>query len=383
MPKAPDSGRLPSLAIIGSKGFPFVYSGYETLVRELATRLSGRYEVHVYCHRALFEERPKRLDGVFLHYVPALETKYLTHLTHALTATVHAACRGYDVYLYLNACHGPFGYLLKLLGRRSAINTDGLEWRRPQLHPLARAYYRWAARQCKGAFDVLVADAAAMADIYREEFGAKSTVIAYGAEVDSSADRHLLAQWGLEPDDYYFVFGRLIPDNNAMLVVEAFLRSGSRRRLVIAGDLLFRDAYADRLKSLASDRVRFVGMLREPPLARALYRHCFTYVHGHEFGGTNPTLLEALAKGCCVMALDTVFNREVLEQGRYGLLFPKDADALAAAMSDLEASPDQVATFRQRSQARIQSRYTWELVASQYDDLLQGLLQRAPRKTRG
>ncbi len=124
--------RKPTIAIIGSKGYPFVYSGYETFIKELAPRLANKYEVHIYCHRSLFQCRRKIIDGIHLHYLPAIETKWFTHPTHGLLCTIHAIAMRYDLYFYVNSCNGPFGHILKAFKKDCVINTDGLEWLRPQ-----------------------------------------------------------------------------------------------------------------------------------------------------------------------------------------------------------------------------------------------------------
>jgi glycosyltransferase involved in cell wall biosynthesis len=366
--------RKPSLAIIGTKGLPFVYSGYETFVRELTSRLKEKYEIHVYCHHALFRTRPRVVDGLRLHYLPGLETKLLTHPTHALTSTLHALFMNYDLYFYVNSANGPFGYLLRLLGRRTAINTDGLEWRRPQLQGLAAKYYYWASKHACRAFRVLVSDSQSMADVYRTEFSADSEVIAYGAHPWRPEEERAGIPWNLEKEGYYLVVGRLIPDNNADLIVEGFKRSQSRRKLVIVGDLLFADPYPHRIRKQASDQVLFTGFVRDNSLLRALYRNAYAYMHGHEYGGTNPTLLEGLATGSCVMALDTPFNREVLSGEEYGLLFPKDPAALARMIDRLERAPELVRNYRVRAPERIRAAYTWDQIAARYDALFRRLL---------
>lgn len=364
----------PSLALIGIKGLPFVYSGYETFARELCARLKDRYEIHVYCHRALFTERPSMWEGLHLHYLPAIEHPLLTSVTHGLTSTMHALVRGYDLYLYVNSVHGPFGHLLRLFRKRTVINTDGLEWRRTQLQGAAARYYHWASKQAAKSFDTLVSDSHAMADVYRHEFGADSETIAYGANLTVLSDPHALRRFGLEEKSYYLVLGRLIPDNNGRLILDGFRKSKTRRKLVIIGDLLFRDAYAEAMFREASDRVVFTGFVREPEAVRALCAGAHAYLHGHEFGGTNPALLEALASGTCVLALDTVFNREVLEGDRHGLYFKKDPESLAALLDRIEREPLLVEAARARARPRIEAAYTWEKIAAEYDRLFQKML---------
>ncbi len=366
--------RKPTLALIGTKGIPFFYSGYETFVYELSQRLKDRYEIHVYCHRALFSSRPSKKNGIYMHYLPAVESKYLTHPTHGAISTLHALFQNYDLYFYLNSCNGIFGWILKLLGKRTVLNTDGLEWERPQLNGLAAAYYYWASKQGAKYFQTLIADSQAMADHYRNEFGVSSEVIAYGANISQQEARVAMEKWALAKESYYLVVGRLIPDNNADTIIEGFRRSKSNRKLVIVGDLLFSDPYARKIKRNASEQIIFAGFIKDAAALRGLFQNAFAYLHGHEFGGTNPTLLEALVSRCCVLALDTVFNREVLSNDEYGLLFLKDPDSIASLIRLIENDPSVLNRYRKKAINRIESDYTWGKIASQYDDLFQRIL---------
>ncbi len=359
------------IAIIGSRGYPCVYSGYETLVRELGERLAAHGdEVTVYCHRGLFPERPGRLNGIRLVYLPTIERKNLSQFVHSLQAMVHACFCRYDVILVVNSANGPFGLLTRLCGRRTAINVDGLEWLRPKWRGLGARYFRWASSQATRLFDRVVTDSLEMQKIYAREFGASSTMIAYGANIDPPAPADLLSPWGIEPGRYYLVVGRLVPDNNSDLIVREYAASGSKRRLVIVGDVPYRDAYAAAVHERGhAAGALFTGYVTRSGLLAALYQHCFAYVHGHEFGGTNPALLHALANGCAVLALDTVFSREVLAGGEHGLFFAKEEGGLRRLIAAAETDLDAIAALRAGARRRIEESYTWEKVTSQYREL--------------
>jgi len=364
------------IAIVGSRGFPHVYSGYETLVGRLAPALAARgHDVTVYCHRGLFAERPSRVGDVRLVYTRGIRTKVLDQLTHSLTATVHAVRQPYDVVLYVNSANGPFGLLLKLAGRRSAINVDGLEWKRPKWRGLGARYFRFASWLATKSFDGIITDADAMAAIYRQEFGAESVTIAYGADLGDSEQANLLQAFGLRPGDYYLIVGRLIPDNNVDLLVRGMERSGSQRRLVVVGDVPYRDRYAAQVRSTVDPRVVFTGYVRDQALLKELYCNAYAYLHGHEFGGTNPALLKALGFGCCVLALDTPFAREVLGQ-QYGRFFARSVESIAAAIDAIDEDANAAACMRGRARQRITERYTWSRIVDQYEEYLMTLIAR-------
>jgi glycosyltransferase involved in cell wall biosynthesis len=357
------------IAIIGVKGYPYVYGGFETFAREVAERLSNKHEIHIYCHKSLFKERPKEVNGIHLHYLPAIEMKSFTQLTHSFLSTVHALFQGYDLMLYVNPANGPFGLLCRLVGLKCILNTDGVEWERPKWKGLGATYFYWASRMGTWFFNRLVSDSDEMARIYKKLFQAESAIIAYGANVKHSKDPSLIQKHGIAAGDYYLIVGRLIPDNNADVIVEGFLASESKRKLVIVGDVPFSDTYATSIKQMASDNIVFTGYVTDQDELMELYANAYCYFHGHEFGGTNPALLKALAYGCCVLALDTPFSREVLLNNEHGFYFFKSPESVAQSIDYADDNEEEVAAFRDRSRRRIESNYTWEKIADQYDKL--------------
>jgi glycosyltransferase involved in cell wall biosynthesis len=368
------------IAIIGSRGFPYVYSGYETLVGELSAGLVARgHEVLVYCRSSLFPEQPPIVRGVRLVYIPSLESKTLGTLTHGFLATLDVVRRRVDVVLYVNSANGPFGAIARLFRKRTAINVDGLEWLRPKWKGLGGKYFYWSSWLSTKLFDEIVTDAEAMADVYRKEFRSPSTVIAYGAHPAESKDPARLKEFELTCGGYYLIVGRLIPDNNADVIIRGFEKSSTKRRLVIVGDVPYKDKYADRVKSTKDQRIGFVGYVKDQALLRELYCNSYAYFHGHEFGGTNPALLKALGFGCAILALDTPFSREVLAGDRHGIYFPKTPEGVAAAIAWAESNPDLLRSMRETSRRRIEEAYTWGGVIDRYEKLFRDLATEGDR----
>ncbi len=362
------------IAIIGSRGYPVVYSGYETFVGELSERLVRLgMEVTVYCHRNLFRDRPRRVNGVRLVYIPTIEKKILSQFIHSLQSMIHACLSGYDVILAVNSANGPFGLFSRIGRRRTAINVDGLEWLRPKWRGLGSRYFHWASRQAVRFFDRVITDSPEMQRVYREEFRADSTMIAYGANVPPPAAPALLDRWQLQPRQYYLIVGRLIPDNNADLIAREFSASASTRKLVIVGDVPYKDRYAGSMRRKTDPRLVFTGYVTDPDELAALFQHCHAYFHGHEFGGTNPVLLQALANGCAVVALDTVFNREMLAGGDFGLFFRKEAGGLQRLIREMEERGDVLDGLRRKAPQRIRENYSWEKITTQYVRLFEEL----------
>lgn len=363
------------IAIIGSRGYPYVYSGYETFVKETFELLSFNHDIHVYCHRHLFKEKPLEVNGINLHYIPTIKHRALGQLSNSFLATLHALFMSYDVILYVNTANGPFGLLTKIFGIKSAIITDGLEWLRPKWKGIGAKYFLWASKFSTKVFDVLISDSEEMRRIYLEKFGADSEVIAYGAHERYSDTDVKIEKFDLKKNGYYLVVGRLIPDNNSDLVVEGFKKASTDKKLVIVGDVPYEDEYADRIKSEASEKIIFTGYVYDQDLLMELYANAYVYTHGHEYGGTNPTLLKALAYGCSILALDTPFSREVLLDEEFGTYFQKNPDSFAKAVSRLDSEPERVETQKKHSRERIRNMYTWDKIAEQYDELFQKMVK--------
>jgi glycosyltransferase involved in cell wall biosynthesis len=357
------------IAIIGSRGYPYVYSGYETFVKEVVERwVKVDVQVTVYCHKPLFDHRPREVNGIQLVYLPAIEVKVLSQLSHSLLAFIHACFHNYDVILAVNPANGPFGYLTRLFKIKTAINMDGLEWLRPKWKGLGAKYFKWAARQATKSFDLIINDSEAMRQHYLEHFKTDSIVIAYGSKVRQSQSPELIKKWRLEPNDYFLIVGRMVPDNNAKLIAEAFIKSDSKRKLVIVGDVPFQDEYSRQLKAMGTqdDRLIFTGYITDPNELAELYHHSYIYLHGHEFGGTNPTMLKAMGYGCAIAALDTPFNQEMLQAGKYGQYFQKNESSIIGLITQLDQNPGEVLRLKKISREGITEKYTWEYVADAY-----------------
>lgn len=355
------------IAIIGSRGYPYVYGGYETFVKELSERLVEEgVEVHVYNQRNLFEDKPPRVNGIYVHYIPTLPQKSLNQIVHCFLSLFHAAFGSAEVIFVLNLAAGPMGWIPKLNGKKTIINTDGLEWLRPKWKGLGAKYFYFGAWSATKLFDKVITDAVAMQKIYLEKFNTPSTVIAYGAPAFRPSDKRLVEQFGLSAEGYYLIVGRLIPDNNADLIIKGFLESSSAKKLVIIGDVPYKDQYAENLKALASDKLIFPGYVTDQETLMALYQNCYVYLHGHEFGGTNPAMLKAMSNHCAILALDTPFNREMLNDGEFGLFFSRNSAEVARHIDCIEAGQVSLEELRTKVKNGLGQKYNWDAITQQY-----------------
>jgi len=354
------------------------FTGFETGFGEIAPRLAAMgHDIVIYCRRGSYPAhmRLPEYKGVRLVYVPSPGGKNFSGIVSTFFAVVHGLATGrYEIFFFVNVGMGHHAALCRLFGHRVVMNVNGLDWTRAKWGPLARLYFRSAARSAVRFCNELVTDADAMQQFYRQHFARETKMIAYGAYIESSANPQLISQFGVEPDDYYLIASRLIPENHADLIAEAFLASGSRKKLVIAGGANYDSPFHRRLRELEGESVILTGHVDDQEVIRELHCNCFAYLHGHSVGGTNPSLLKAMGYGNCIVALDTVFNREVLADG--GMFFPRDSAALAGMLRELETDPALVASLRRKGPERIRANYTWEKIAGQYDDLFREVASR-------
>jgi glycosyltransferase involved in cell wall biosynthesis len=364
------------VAIIGSRGYPYVYSGYETFIKELVERLVPMgVSVRVYCHANLFGNRPKMVNGVELKYFRTIETKSLSQLIHSFQSMIHACLsKDIDIILVVNSANGPFGIISRFFRKKTAINVDGLEWLRPKWKGLGSKYFYWASKLATRYYDQIINDSEAMRDFYLKEFKCDSEVIAYGANIRKSNNGTLIKNWGLNPEDYYLIVGRLIPDNNSDIIIEEFCKSNSTKMLVIVGDVPYKDKYVEKIKSVKDSRIIFTGYITDQNILAELYHNSYAYIHGHEFGGTNPTMLKALAYGCAILALDTIFTKEMLNGNKHGLFFTKQKDNIKSIIEFADSNPALLAELRSKSRERIIENYTWQKIADQYLELFKKLI---------
>lgn len=363
----PAAGGL-RIAIIGARGIPARWGGFETVASELAPRLVERgHDVTVYCRpRYSLPSRPETYRSVKLRYLPALYTKSLETLSHESLSAAHSFLSRFDL-LYVLGFRASFLYLLaRLIGIPVVMNTDGFDWRRRKWGKVGRLYLRIAeAIGARWTATHLICDSRALQPYFRREYGRDSKFIAYGANLFESSNPAVLDRYGLVPGDYFLVVARIEPENNIDLIVRAFSQVETDKKLAVVGAANYRSRYLENLKRTADPRVRFLGGVYEPGHIEEIFANSFAYVHGHEVGGTNPALLHAMGCGCCAAALDVPFNREIV--GDAGLLWRKSERELSALLNALLNDPARAEALRVAARERVRKRYSWDAIADEYD----------------
>lgn len=363
------------VAMIGDRGIPARYSGFSTLAEEVSTRLVARHdmEVTVYCRSHYFSDRPEEYRGVRLVYLPAPGGKSFESLAHSARAILHAAVRRYDVACVLDPGNAPLTLPLVLRRMPFAIHTDGLGWQRTKWNALQRRYYRWSEWASARIANALVCDSVAMQDYYLRTYRAGSAFIPYGGAAGDPPDDAAPGRFGLEAGRYHLVVARLEPENNVDLVIREYKSSKARFPLVYVGGAKYESKYSRRIFAETDERVKCVGPVYETAILNGLYKHCRTYLHGHEVGGTNPSLLRAMAAGAACVPIDVVFHREVL--GQDGPFFTKEPGCLARIIEDLEADCGRAARLGLSARSRAERLYRWDAVAAAYAELLSRMVE--------
>lgn len=377
------TGRPLKLAIIGSRGFPSTYGGYETLVRHLAPYLvQAGHDVTVYCRDRDQGRREWLEEGVHCVAPLGLDTKSLSTLSFGFTSAMDARTRGLDAALVLNIANGFFLPYLRRVGVPCAVNTDGVEWEREKWSRVGRAVFRAGAAMTARSADRLVADSEAIADIWLKRFGIPSTFIPYGTDVPTNPGHDRLSPLGLEPDRYLLVVARLIPENNVELTLEAARGVASPETpLVVVGSANFESPLERELLARQHDgTVKWLGHVSDQELLLQLWANCAIYVHGHSVGGTNPALLQALGAGAPTLAFHSRFNEEVLREPDQ--LYEGSVEALRRRLRNLLGDEGLRGRMRARGPAIVSERYRWSDVCAGYERVLSELAETSARVRR-
>lgn len=355
------------IAILGTRGIPANYGGFETFAEQLSTRLVTRgHEVTVYGRKHYASGPTRTHQGVNLVVLPTIRHKYFDTVIHTFLSVLHALFFRYDVILICNAANSIFAVLPRLLGTPTLVNVDGLERKRKKWNWLGRQYYLVSERLSTFLPTAIVTDAQVIQDYYATRYHKHSSMIAYGADVERRAAPETLRKFELEANQYILYVSRLEPENNAHLVIEAYEQVKTDLPLVIVGGAPYAEEYIARLKSTKDPRVKFLGFVFGEDY-RALQQNAYCYVHATEVGGTHPALIEAMGAGNCALVLNTPENLEVM--GDAGISYDSVED-LAAQMRRVLAHPALINEYRARAMARVRARYDWEQITNQYEWLL-------------
>ena len=354
------------LAILGTRGIPANYGGFETFAEELATRLVARgHDVTVYGRSNNIRYPHDTYKGVRLVILPTIGTKHLDTVAHTFFSVLHAVPKRFDCMLICNAANALFGIVPRLTATPFALNVDGIERLRKKWGAAARAFYRVSEKLATIIPNAIVTDAEVIRDYYLKQYRTASVMIVYGTECERVETTAILDAIDVRPREYFLYVSRLEPENNAHLVIEAFEKVETDKQLLIVGDAPYAQKYIERLKATPDPRIRFPGAIYGVGY-RELQSHAFAYIQATEVGGTHPALIEAMGAANCVIAKDTPENHEVLADA--GLFF-RNAAELGRQIQLTLADESLVARLRLCAQNRAKAQYSWEAVTDSYERL--------------
>jgi glycosyltransferase involved in cell wall biosynthesis len=356
------------IAIMGIRGIPANYGGFETFIEEMAPRLVERgHEVTVYGRSHFIKLEGETYRNVRIKVLPTIAHKYLDTVFHTLVCTLYSFFIRYDVVFICNSANAVFSFLPRLMGKPTVLNVDGLEWKRKKWNWAGKAFYRISEFLATFCPTVIVSDARDVQNYYAQKFGKKSVYIPYGAPENPVSTHEILDRYGLNPREYILYVSRMEPENNAHRVIRAFEKVKTDKKLVMVGDAPYSHEYIEELKKTSDSRIIFTGYVFGQGY-REFQSHAYCYIQATEVGGTHPALLEGMGYGNCVLANRVPEHVEVL--GDSGIYFsPKDDVDLAAKLQELCDSPDHVDGYRRRVEERVRARFSWESVTDEYESL--------------
>ncbi|MFC2161469.1 DUF1972 domain-containing protein [Acidobacteriota bacterium] len=363
------------IALIGTRGIPAKYGGFETFVEELGKRLVLRdYIIDVYCRSGYYPNKIKKYQGINLIYLPEIKIKALETLLHTLISIWHALGKSYDILFVLNSANSPWMIFPKLFKKKTILHMDGIEWKRGKWSFLGKSYFRFAEKLATKISPVLICDSKEIQKFYKKEYGKDIHYISYGAELRFSLDKSILNRFSLEPNEYFLQITRFEPENNPLLAIQAFEKLNTTRKLVFVGGTRYESEYTKKMYATQDSRIQFLGFIYDKSVLSELLCNCSAYIHGNEVGGTNPALLEAMASGCFVISRDVPYNREVLQDA--GIYFKKNSSDLEKKLLWTLNNLDRLQQKKEKARIVIQQNYSWELVVKKYENLLCSLFEK-------
>lgn len=370
-----------AFALVGSRGFPSTYGGFETFVRRLAPYLAAQGDrVTVYGRGG--NRGARMVSGVRCITTMGYDSNSLSTLSYGLTSTWHGRSQDFDAALVLNVANGFFLPVLRQAGIPTAVNVDGIEWERDKWSRLGKTVFRLGADLTARHATEIVVDSQEIGRIWRTRFGRDGIYIPYGADVVRKLDDAKIREKGLEAGTYALVVARLVPENNVDLFLDALERVGPSLPAVVVGGANRPSKLVERLRACDDSQRKFhwLGHVDDQDLLSQLWNHCAVYFHGHSVGGTNPALLQALGHGAPTLALDTPFNAEVIDNGEQ--LVSDDASVIATKLQEVAEDPVRQRRYANCGRTVVSERFAWSDVLAAYRETLHNLADAEPKTLR-
>lgn len=375
--------------LIGSNGIPAKYGGFETFVENLtANKINQNIKYHVACignDNSEFEYNNSRCFNIKVPNIGAAKAEYydLAALERTIkyikknnikNATVYILGTGVGLFI------GIYKRRFKKLGAKVYVNPDGCEWRRAKWNAILKKFFKVCEGKMAKHADLLICDSVNIEKYIKEEYkkyNPKTTFIAYGSNLEKTKneDTKKLENWynekKISKNDYYLIVGRFVPENNYETMIKEFIKSKTNKKLVIITNVeknKFYEELKEKTKFDNDERIKFVGTVYDTPLLKQIRENAYGYIHGHEVGGTNPSLLEALATTKLNLLLDVGFNKEVAKQG--AMYWNKEEGNLSDLINSLEnISEEEKEKYGTIAKRRIEEEYNWNKIVTKYEKI--------------
>lgn len=363
------------IAIMGIRGIPASYGGFETFAEELATRLVEKgHDVTVYGRSNIIKDNIEIYKGVKIKILPTISHKYLDTVVHTFLSLIHSLFNRYDVILICNAANSIFSFIPRIVGQKVIVNVDGIERKRKKWNAIGKLWYLFGEIFSCIFPNGIVTDAEVIQEYYRKRYKKDSTFIPYGSDRIKTESTETLQRFGLEKEGYILYVSRLEPENNAHIVIKAFENVKTDKRLLIVGDAPYSKRYIEGLKKTKDSRIIFAGSVFGKGYWE-LQSHAYCYVHATEVGGTHPALVEAMGIGNYIIANGTPENIEVL--GDAGVIYKKnDYQDLSSKLQDILDNPEKRISYKEKAVQRARERYSWDDITDRYESLFSALLKK-------
>jgi glycosyltransferase involved in cell wall biosynthesis len=366
------------IALLGTRGIPASYGGFETCVEKIGQRLvKNGHSVYIYSKKSGYNNSIRSYLGMKIIKIPFPEFKGFGKLCYSIFSGIHSLFFNYDIHMVFGVSNSPVLLLYRLFNKKFALNTDGLEWKRGKWGFIGKTYYRVvefiSVLLCKN----LITDSIALHRYYKSKFKADSTVITYGANIHEKNvkdNNKILKDLGLEPNKYILQITRFEPENNPLLTVLAYKKLHTDLKCVIIGGVDFPSPYSRSIYSEVrnSEEVILPGLIYEKSQLRTLRVNSFCYIHGNSVGGTNPSLLQAMAAGRPIIAYDCIFNKITLDGNAY--FYNGNANSLYTQLTHIFNGGKKGEIYAQKALEQVKSKYSWTTVTKKYEVLFNKIL---------
>lgn len=362
-----------NIAILGSRGIPVSYGGFETLAEELSARLVKKgHTVTVYCCKPYSTTGDRTYRGVTRIVLPTVRTKVLEKPVFAFLSLLSSAAKNSDIVLMLGISVSLFCFIPRMFGKKVIINIDGLEWQRKKWGPVVSSLLKFEERLAGMTADRVLTDSRWVQSYYRKKYGKDSSYIAYGTDLVDYPAGDVLKEYRLDKNGYFLYVSRFEPENNPLLVREAYdeLRQ-SAKKLVMVGDAPYAGSYIRKVKDTNNPCIIFTGYLFGKAY-RELLSNAYCYIQATEVGGTHPALIEAMGAGRCVLANDVPGHREVLRDAG---IYYKGREDLVSKLRELLVAGPLIEEKGNAARRIAENDYAWEKIADQYEQMFEEVLK--------